>query len=127
MLYSIKSKSGMTGYFSVYDYDYRDPDTKMQFDSDYPNIVALYKSNGGMYELINVLLLDSVKKFFIYELPTFELYDTNKVLVLGGSRYPSLQDTMLLLQEEFPIIERGLKNISPLRTFQEVTEKFQID
>lgn len=117
----------MTGYFSVYDYDYRDPDTKMQFDSDYPNIVALYKSNGGMYELINVLLLDSVKKFFIYELPTFELYDTNKVLVLGGSRYPSLQDTMLLLQEEFPIIERGLKNISPLRTFQEVTEKFQID
>lgn len=127
MLYELKSKSGMTNYFSVYDYDYHDPDTRMQFNSDYPNIIALYKSSGDKYELINVHLLNSVKKFLIDELPTFELYNTNKILVLGGARYPLLSDTLTLLQDELPIIERGLKNVGSICSFQEITEKFQIN
>ena len=127
MLYELKSKSGMTNYFSVYDYNYRDPDTFVQFDSDYPNIVALYKSTGSKYELIRVQLLDSIKKFFMSGLPSVELYDTDKVLVLGGSRPPLLSDTFALLKDEFPLIEKGLRNVGSIRTFQEVTEKFQID
>jgi len=92
MTYKLDLKTGESIFFSVFNYHYQDIDLKNQFDIDYINIIALYEKTKIEYKLIDVLL-ENLRDYFIIKLPTNDLYRTNKVLLLGGIRPPSIEET----------------------------------
>lgn len=99
MQFKIILKNNEPVYFSIYNYHYQDPDLKLQFDTDLINLIVLYKKEESGYRLINVLI-ENLKDYFLTKLPTTDLYETNKVLLLGGSRPPTLEETQEYLTRE---------------------------
>ena len=86
MIYKIELDNGQLEDFTVYKYHYKNVDLKEQFDSEFPNICALYKKVNDHIELIRLFLLDNPKKFFIEGLVDSDLYSTDFVLLSHGSR-----------------------------------------
>jgi hypothetical protein len=69
--------------FQVKSFHYLNPELNMMFDSEYPSLVALYKREKDIYKRINVLVLESPKKFFNNHPISDELKETNVVLILN--------------------------------------------
>lgn len=107
MIYKAELKNGESLTFSVYNYHYQDVDLKYQFDTDFINIIALYEKAENEYRLINIDLVN-LRDYFITKLPTNDLYRANKVLLLGGIRPPSIEETNIYLTDLLQRIKESI-------------------
>lgn len=107
MTYKIELKTEKSLIFSVYNFHYQDIDLKYQFDTDFINIIALYEKAEDEYRLINIHLVN-LKDYFITKLPTNDLYRANKVLLLGGIRPPSIEETNIYLTNLLQLIKESM-------------------
>jgi len=79
----------------------------------YPNIVVFLQKKDKTYTHLDTILLESPKNFFIYELPTDNLYNTDKILILEGVRPANRQDAIHLLEKLIQPIKKHFKTPVP--------------
>lgn len=107
MEYRLKLKNEKIATFSIYNYHYQDIDLKNQFDIDFINLIALFEKTENEFRFISIQLIN-LKDYFITKLPTNDLYETSKVLLLEGVRPPTLEATKIYLTEQLKQIEECL-------------------
>ena len=119
MVYKIVLDNGQKEDFVVYKYHYQDVNLKEQFDSEFPNICALYKKVDDSIELVRLFILDNPKKFFTDGLIDNDLYSTDFVLLSHGSRPgQGTMDINEFLKKKMKTIEKVFPKTISAKLFQ---------
>jgi hypothetical protein len=113
MEYNLNLNEETILHFEVYNYNYKDIDLINQFDINFPNIVVLFQKTEDTFKLISAELVENLSKYFVTGLTQNNLYITDKVLLLKGSRPPNIDQTIEYLNGLLLQIQKVIPNVIP--------------